>query len=714
MRAAALAGQGTSRRRILVVSSAIGLLTAILAATPLGAYLDRLGVDLLQPARLRLNPPQADPAQSPVAIVAIDEESYTALGNFPKVVWTPWLAAVIEALLKAKVKAIALDIVFPTTLDGFVWQDKRPLQGIDVPFLQAINDAAADNRILLGYASTNGRNIAPDPSQQAAAEGAGNLVPLNLELDADGVVRSYPPSFPAAEGSGRIPSLAYALAGRAGIKPPDRGTLVDFAYGPGHIPVYSLADLLACARAGKDPFFDAHFAGKSVILADVLDVEDRWFTSASLISAGGTRTLPAASQPRCMASAAGPVPISFSGRWKIPGVFVHAAAFQNLAQGTAIFPLPRLPSALGVGLVAFAAALGFYAVSPLLGAVAAVLAIILMALAGAVALGQELLLPAVTAWLGVGLAYLATAGDRVVVEQRNRQRVMDIFGAFIAPAVVRKLAADPRALAPVRRRATIMFIDIVGYTSLTESLKREPDRLIGLVNEYLGLLADVISKHGGYVDKFIGDAVLAVWNVPTVERPDAGRAAAEAALECADLVRAKGRARSDGLEVDVRIGIASGEVTAGLVGSATKANYTVLGDVVNLASRMESSNRLFGTHMMCCAATEADLARAEAGWVSVRRRRLGRVQFKGKAEGIDVYELLGRLDEPTAGDVAADDTGFAAAVALYEDGRLAAAAAAFQAIADREPPSRLYLEQIAELERAAVRPRHPTIVLHEK
>jgi len=712
MSAAALAGQGSSRRRILVVSSAIGLLTAVLAATPLGAYLDRLGIDLLQPVRLRLNPPNADPAKSPVAIIAIDEESYAALGNFPKVVWTPWLAQVMEALLQAKVKTIGLDIVFSTTLDAFVFENKRPLAGIDIPFLQAINDAAADNRILLGYVSAPVRGTLPDPSQQAAAERVDNLVPLNLELDADGVVRSYPASFPAAgKDGGQLPSLAYALAQRAGIKTPEDGTLVDFAYGPGHIPVYSLADLLACAKAGNEDFFSARFAGKSVIFADVLDTEDRYFTSASLMTAGGLSELPPASQPRCLPTAARPASIDVSGRWKIPGVFVHATAFQNLVQGTAIAPLPRLPGAVAVGLIAFAAALGFYAISPLIGALAALLAIVLMALAGAAVLSHELLLPFVTAWVGVGLAYLVTAGDRVIVEQRNRQRVMDIFGTFIAPAVVKKLAADPRALEPVRRRATIMFIDIVGYTSLTESLTREPDRLIGLINEYLGLLADIISKHGGYVDKYIGDAVLAVWNVPTVERSDAGRAAAEAALECAELVRAKGRARSDGIKVDVRIGIASGEVTAGLVGSTTKANYTVLGDVVNLASRMESSNKLFGTHMMCCGATEADFTRAEteAGNVSIRRRRLGRVQFKGKSEGIDVYELLNRQD-----GMPAESNGFAAAVALYEDGRLAAAAAAFRAMADHEPPARLYLEQIAELERAPTRPEHPTIILHEK
>jgi adenylate cyclase len=706
MSAAALAGQGTSRRRILIVSSAIGLLTAILAATPLGAYFNRLGIDLLQPVRLRLNPPKADPAQSPVAIVAIDEESYAVLGNLPKAVWTPWLAQIMEALLLAKVRTIALDVVFPTTLDAFVFDGKRPLAGIDIPFLQAINDAAADNRILLG--SAHGGSIAPHPSQIAAANGTDNLVLLNLQLDADGIVRSYPANLPTTDGQSQI-SLAYALAERAGIRPPARDTLVDFAYGPGHIPVYSLADLLACAKTGNESFFDAHFAGKSVIFADVLDSEDRYFTSASLITAGGLSALPPASQPRCMPTATAAASIGVSGRWKIPGVFVHATAFQNLVQGTAITPLPQLPGAVGVGLIAFAAALGFYAVTPLIGVAAGVTAILLMALAGAFALGQELLVPAVTAWLGVSLAYLVTAGDRVIVEQRNRQRVMDIFGTFLAPAVVKKLAADPRALEPVRRQATIMFIDIVGYTSLTESLKREPDRLIGLINEYLGLLADIISKHGGYVDKFIGDAVLAVWNVPTVERSDAGRAAAEAAVECAELVRAKGRARSDGIKVDVRIGIASGEVTAGLVGSTTKANYTVLGDVVNLASRMESSNKLFGTHMMCCGATEADFAKAEAGNVSIRRRRLGRVQFKGKSEGIDVYEILDRQDGIPEGA-----NGFAAAVALYEDGRLAAAAAAFRAMADREPPARLYLEQIAELERAPTRPEHPTIILHEK
>jgi len=708
----ALPGQGTSRRRLLVVCSAIGLLTAIMAVSPLGAYLDRVGIDLLQPLRMALHPPPSlDPVQSPVAIVAIDEESYAALGNFPKVVWTPWLAAVIEALLAAKVKVIGLDIVFPTTLDTFVWQGARPLQGIDIPFLQALNDAVADDRILLGYTSNYGRSIEPDPSQQAAAEGAANLAPLTLELDADGVARSYPASFPAVDGKTAVPSLAFAMAKRAGVTAPDRGLLVDFAYGPGHIPVYSLADLLACANAHKDGFFAQHFAGKSVILAEILDQEDRYFTSASLMSVGRRQDLPPSTQPRCIPSAQGAVPISFTGRWKIPGVFVHAAALQNMALGTAIAPLPRLPSALGVGLIAFAAALGFYAVSPLIGAGAALLAILLMALAGALALAQGLLLPAVTAWVGIGLAYLVTAGDRVVLEQRNRQRVMDIFGAFLAPAVVRKLAADPKSLSPVRRSATIMFIDIVGYTSLTESLKREPDRLISLLNEYLGLLADVVRKHGGYVDKFIGDAVLAVWNVPTVERADAGRAATEAALECADLVRAKGRAREDGIKVDVRIGIASGEVTGGLVGSATRVNYTVLGDAVNLASRLESSNKLFGTHMLCCDVTESDLAGAEAtaGQPCVRRRRLGNVQFKGKSEGIGVFELLGR-----PGDGEAESGDFAAAVALFEAGELTAAAAAFHRIADLEPPSRIYLEQIAELERAATRPENFMIILHEK
>ena len=520
-----------------------------------------------------------------------------------------------------------------------------------------------------------------------------------------------PPSFPAADGKTAVPSLAFALAQRAGITPPDRGLLVDFAYGPGHIPVYSLADLLACANAHKDGFFAQHFAGKSVILAEMLDQEDRYFTSASLMSVGRRQALPPSTQPRCIPSAQGAVPISFAGRWKIPGVFVHATALQNIALGTAIAPLPRLPSALGVGLIAFAAALGFYAVSPLIGAGAALLAILLMALAGALALAQGLLLPAVTAWVGIGLAYLVTAGDRVVLEQRNRQRVMDIFGAFLAPAVVRKLAADPKSLSPVRRSATIMFIDIVGYTSLTESLKREPDRLISLLNEYLGLLADVVRKHGGYVDKFIGDAVLAVWNVPTVERADAGRAATEAALECADLVRAKGRAREDGIKVDVRIGIASGEVTGGLVGSATRVNYTVLGDAVNLASRLESSNKLFGTHMLCCDATESDLAGAEAtaGQPCVRRRRLGNVQFKGKSEGIGVFELLGR-----PGDGEAESGDFAAAVALFEAGELTAAAAAFQRIVELEPPSRIYLEQIAELQRAPTRPENFMIILHEK
>ncbi len=708
----ALSGQGRTRRG-RAAALAVGLVTAAVGATPLGAYLDRLGIDLLQPVRVRLDPPRADPARSAVAIVAIDEESYAALGNFPKVVWTPWLGAVIEALVKGGARVIGLDIVFPTTLDGFEFRGARPLQGIDLPFLQALNDAAADDRIVLGYASTNGHNIEPDPSQRAAVDGTANLAPLNLELDADGVVRSYPARFAAVDGAPAPPSLAFELARRAGIKTAGNGLLVDFAYGPDHIPVYSLADLLACASAGKEGFFRDHFAGRAVIVADVLDVEDRWFTSASLMSLGRTHVMPAAAQPRCMPKPQGPAPISLSGRWKIPGVFVHATALNNLALGRMIQPLPRLIAALGAGAIALGAAAGFYALSPILGAAVALLAIALMEIAGALALGAGLLLPVVTSWGGVGLAYLVTAGDRVLLEQQSRQRVMDIFGTFLAPAVVRKLAADPKALAPVRREATIMFIDIVGYTSLTESLKQAPDRLISLLNEYLGLLADAVRRHGGYVDKFIGDAVLAVWNVPTVERADSGRAAVEAALECAGLVRAKAGELGDGTAVDVRIGIATGEVTAGLVGSATRVNYTVLGDAVNLASRMESSNKLFGTRMLYCGATEDRLAEAEAaaGRPLARRRRLGRVRFKGKTEGVAVYELLGPAGEAAAAP--APDP-FVKAVALFEAGELDAAAGIFRHIAEREPAAQLYLEQIAEIERAGERPRHPMIVLHEK
>jgi len=693
------------------VALVIALAMTAVAATPLGAYLDRLGIDLLQPLRARLSAPAADPASSRVAIVAIDEESYAALGNFPKVVWTPWLATVIQALLQAKVKVIGLDIVFATTLDGFVWRDARPLRGIDSAFLQALAAGADDDRVVLGYASTGGHNIEPDASQRAAIGGTGNLAPLNLELDADGVVRSYPANFPATGGGPPLPSLAFELARRAGIPSPARGLLIDFAFGPDHIPIYSLADLLACAKAGNSAFFDQHFAGRAVILADMLDVEDRWFTSASLMFLGAAHAMAPAAQPRCAGSLA--EPMTFSGRWKIPGVFVHATALNNLSLGRMIEPLPRLPAALGVGLIALGAAGGFYALSPVAGALTALAAIALMALGGALALASGLLLPVVSGWLAVAVAYLVTAGDRVLLEQKSRQRVLDIFGAFLAPSVVRKLANDPRTLAPVRREATIMFIDIVGYTSLAENLKSEPDRLISLLNEYLGLLADVIRRHGGYVDKFIGDAVLAVWNVPTVERQDAARAAAEAALECAQEVRARGRERRDGVEVDVRIGIATGEVIGGLVGSATRVNYTVLGDTVNLASRMESSNKLFGTHMLCCADTEARLAAAEAtaGAPAVRRRRLGRVRFKGKTEGIAVYELLGR---PGEGEPPPTEAAFAAAVARFEAGDFPGAETAFKKIAEREPASAIYLKQIAEFERAGEYPQQPMIVLHEK
>jgi adenylate cyclase len=233
------------------------------------------------------------------------------------------------------------------------------------------------------------------------------------------------------------------------------------------------------------------------------------------------------------------------------------------------------------------------------------------------------------------LGFTAVAVESFRVERARKQEIQGWFGAYVSPAVVRRLLADPNAieLGGEAREVTILFSDIAGFTTISERLT--PTQLVGLINRFLEGQTERILDHGGYLDKYIGDAVMAVFGSPE-ELDNHAVKACQAALACrAELEKLNDEIEGQfGMRLGMRTGINTGDVIVGNVGSTRKRNFTVLGDAVNLASRLEGANKETGTSILLGPVTAARVV----GRMILRP--VARLQVKGKTEAVEVFELL--------------------------------------------------------------------------
>jgi adenylate cyclase len=258
---------------------------------------------------------------------------------------------------------------------------------------------------------------------------------------------------------------------------------------------------------------------------------------------------------------------------------------------------------------------------------------------------------------------------------------------LVRTLVSRGIEAHPEAH---HRVLSVLFTDIVGFTGLTESLG---DEIVPVLTEYLELASAAVLGQGGTIDKFIGDAVMAFWGAPTPNDRHAV-CACTAALVLQRLLADRNRAAqaAGGVPVAVRIGINTGPMLVGNIGSSERLSYTVIGDSVNVASRIEALNKHYGTAIMIGEET-----RAAAG-DAIIVRRIDRVAVRGRVQGLAIFELLG---------LASDGEERPGWVTLYENGvdafaedRWQAAAKLFQAADEArggDPPSRLFLERCRPL-----------------
>jgi adenylate cyclase len=604
--------------------------------------------------RFRLSP-NARRASPDVAIVAIDE---TSLLEFKRngVVWNwprDFYGALVQYLSRCGAKAVVFDLLFP---DPDI--DRKGSDGADTDAAFAAALREAGNVVLAAQMAeraslTSGNNALVRPGQvslkgKASEEFPNAVLPIesfqkgarllgasNFKEDSDGICRRVPPLF-SYKGA-VIPNLGVAgyLAARgttsleidgvtklraAGEDIPldSNGKFLLTWYGRGgpngafkHYPFARVLRSMQMADQNKEPGIPASaFRGKIV------------FVGASAAGLFDFKSTP------------------FTVLEPYPGMEIHATIASNLLNKDFLVQAPRAVCWAVVFVFAAAVCSLFLLGARMAGAVAFTLA----AAAAWPALALWLFRSR-SVWLDVAapecsllLAFAASAAASYALEGRARRRLRETFGRYLSPVVVSEIIERREAveLGGQELIGTVFFSDIKGFTSISETLS--PRELVAFLNGYFSSITEVILRNEAMLDKYIGDAIMAVFGAPLPLEGHEARACA-AALEVQRILDRAGAGPGRGPVFQTRIGLNTGRMIVGNIGSPSRMDYTAIGDTVNLASRLEGTNKVFGTRIIISGSTH----RGCGGLFEARELDL--IAVKGKSDAVVIYELLGRKGE---------------------------------------------------------------------
>lgn len=648
-RLAATAARMVTARRWLAYAAIIGISCALAVAlprlVPQGAAVEQWLADW----RLTFFSAPSEPRRD-IVLIKIDEETLEHL-PYRSPIDRGFLADVLDRLALAQVKAVAIDILLdrPTEPEKDARLKDR-LKSFPAPVMLAWADpgpamTAQQSAFLQSYLGDLGRGYA------------------NLLVDPiDGTVRWV--TVRHENGLLALPGLAAGLAQATGVKLPERNIRLDYvrAADPRSSPIPSFS---AWQVKLLPPQF---FAGRLVLIGGDYVSEDRYRTP--------------------FAAGLG----DYLGR--MPGVMIHAQALAQLIDGRQAVSIGTGAELVFVLLAALSAMLLATVNVPVLARIGFGIA----ALCGLIAIAA-----AAFPWLGImlpvfgpAIALVLSGATTSFYQQRRfakeRAFIREALRRYVPNDVVKMLEADPGKLklGGERRAMTFLFTDVAGFTSLAE--RSDPAQLVAALNAYLDGMSRIVLQHGGMLDKYIGDAVVAVFGAFRDDEPHAemavtcGLALDRFALDFAQRSAASGLAFGQ-----TRIGINTGTAIIGNIGGEERFDFTAIGDPVNVASRLEGANKFFGTRIV---AAETTVALCRGG----QFRPVGEIQVKGKEAGLKVYQPL-----------AADDPAIRWLpdyLVAYEQmakgaGDAAAAYAALHELAPTDPLVRLHRQRFASGEAGA-------------
>jgi adenylate cyclase len=373
-----------------------------------------------------------------------------------------------------------------------------------------------------------------------------------------------------------------------------------------------------------------------------------------------------------------------------PGVEIFATMFDNILSGDFFNPVSATVVIIITLVIAILTGLATSSVSGIIRNSAVYIFFIMLPIGlSLMAYHQNIWFPIVIPETGVVLTLFSALLIYYTTEGRQKMFIKNAFKQYLSPAVIEQLIQNPEnlKLGGERRMLSIFFSDLEGFTSISEGL--EPEALTNLLNEYLTAMTDIIQEEGGTVDKYEGDAIIAMWNAPLI-LPDHARRCVRAALRCQNRLAEMRPALRErlGKDLKMRIGMNSGPAIVGNMGSHSRFDYTMIGDAVNLASRLEGINKQFGTYTIISHSTMELME----GLFQVRE--LARVAVVGRKEPVVVYEPM---MEDEFDRRKKDFEVFAQGLALFYKGDFPGAATVFARIEGSDPAARHYGTKCCEL-----------------
>lgn len=545
---------------------AVGL--AIALGPPAGR-LERQWLDL-QFALLRQFFPR--PAAAPIVVVGIDDASLAAFPE-PMALWHTHLADILNGLAAAGPRAVGLDLALPErSHDALV-------PGLDRALFTALRDLAARAPLVLARGVDAAGRVRPLHPPFLAAAGPDGTALAVFPLDADGVTRRFDEALD--QGGRSVPTLAGELARRLGRQP--RAGLIDFSLGApfDYLPAHVARDW---ARAGDTARLNAAFRDRVVLLGSVLPFEDRH-----------------------------PAPVRLAAwEWedgRAPGVLIQAQALRSLLGPGTIRPVAAV---WPLALVLLGSLAWFAAARPLAGLLATGLIAAGLAVLSLTLLRAGSHLPVAGAALAALTASLARLGVESGFQLRERLRLKAAFEGYVSPGVLRLILAGQldSALGSGRRAVCVLFADVRDFTVLSEH--SPPEAVVALLNRYFETMTPVMHRHGGTVDNFRGDGVLCIFGAPQPEA-DPCRAGFRAAREMLDALAGLNAelAAAGRPPLAIGIGLAYGEAVVGRLGAANRHVYSAIGDVANVAARLEGLTRALGHPLLLSAAVAEALGGTE-------------------------------------------------------------------------------------------------------
>jgi adenylate cyclase len=619
--------------------------------------------------------PRAIPETSPVLIVDIDEESLRRVGQWP---WPRhYVAEIVRQLTVANAKVIGIDIIFSepdrlsgpnvaNILPGIDPETKVKLESLPSNDQILAQMSRASRRVVFGQAGlpkpgdySDRKNQLRGTFQQISGKGAPS--PFDFSFKFPGVLRNVPELEEAAAGIGMLnvvperdgivrrvpaffgidnklfPSLSVEMfrlaAGRSGLlAKSDVG-------GVSEIRLSRTLIVPSDTRGRMWPYFSRHDPSKYVSAVELLTGQvpkERIEGKMVLIGTSATGLLDIK-----------PVPTASS----MPGVEVHAQLIESLLSGSFL----KRPAVLKSVEISVLVAAGLFVIVfvPWVGAL---WSFVIGVVGAAATVGtswylfdQHLILFGVAYPVGAALLlYIILTLTSFIREEAQRRQTRDAFSKYMSPAMVQQVVENPEllTLGGAKRDMTLLFCDVRGFTTISELFDAEG--LTELINKLLTPLTDVILKYRGTVDKYMGDCIMAFWNAP-LDEPDHVRDGCRAALEMVAAMGPLNRHLKDEADaagrphvaLKVGLGVNTGEAVVGNMGTAQRMDYSVLGDTVNTASRLEGQSKTYGVDIVIGPETAKRVSEFAV-------LELDRIQVKGKTVGLNIFALLG--DETLAGD----------------------------------------------------------------